>query len=179
MGSGLRTEVASGSSSETNTLAGSGSVVGGGTHTWSKAGVGWGSISVAGSGIELMFAVEDLPNSPGLSGLGLWIQAGVDREMTADDVICARELLCKRTDDPPPAAASGRRCHPSHSRKALSRSHHPSAPRRTSVGSPPHIPSASGCSEGSSHLYLFGSIYLSSKTQLNKGKILTQVQFKK
>lgn len=33
MGSGLRTEVASGSSSETNTLAGSGSVVGGGTHT--------------------------------------------------------------------------------------------------------------------------------------------------
>lgn len=109
------------------------------------------------------------------------MQAGADREMTADDVICAGELLCERTDDPPPAAASGQRCHPSRSRKALSRSHHPNVPRRTrtSVGSPPHIPPASGRSEGSSRLYLFGSIYFSPKTQLNKGKTLTQVQFKK
>lgn len=70
MGSGLRMEVASGSSSGTNVLAGSGSVVRGGTCTWSMAGIVSFSMFMAAFGIELMSAVEDLSNSPGLSGLG-------------------------------------------------------------------------------------------------------------
>lgn len=60
MGSGLGTEGASGSSSRTNVLKGSGSVVGGGTHTLFVAHIASGSISVVACGIELGSMAEDL-----------------------------------------------------------------------------------------------------------------------
>lgn len=66
MGSGLGMEVASGSISGTNALAGCSSVVGSNTHTWS---IGSGSISMMGLGVEFRSMAEDLSSCLGLSRL--------------------------------------------------------------------------------------------------------------
>lgn len=96
MGSGLGMEVASGSISGTNALAGCSSVVGGNTHTWS---IGSGSISMMGLGVEFRSMAEDLSSCLGLSRLVRLVQSGVGRQRAAADGICAWELESIVLDD--------------------------------------------------------------------------------
>lgn len=81
---GLRKEETSGSSSGMDILAGSGSVMGGGSHTWYFAAIG--------SGIKVRSVVEDLSWRPGHYSLGRRVQSGAGREMAAGDGICTEEL---------------------------------------------------------------------------------------
>lgn len=62
--------MASGSSSKMDMLAGSGCVVEGGSSMWSMAGIGTGSVSVAGLGVKISSVAEDLSCLLGHTGLG-------------------------------------------------------------------------------------------------------------